>query len=200
METAIAAPAQEKFVFHPHAGCAECILESAKYKADWETMLSLVCPHKKRPRRTSIHTLAIMCGRKDPLAMAKEMKASGKVEIYVCPDVKTPITYLKTMMKHPGMITGDRPETWDQLEAFFEKNPYPAVKGFKRFAENTWTGGAYGKGQMIPANSAMNVPYEKEDFDLARLIIKTLKDAGFTPGIEDPANIPSDEVLATTLK
>ena len=96
------APAQQKFVFTAHPDCHDCILESAKYKADWEVMLSLVCPHKKRPRRTSLHTLTLMLGRKDPLALAKEMEASGKVVGYVCPDVSTPIFYLKSCaMRYP---------------------------------------------------------------------------------------------------
>jgi hypothetical protein len=194
------APAQQKFVFTAHPDCHDCILESAKYKADWEVMLSLVCPHKKRPRRTSLHTLTLMLGRKDPLALAKEMEASGKVVGYVCPDVSTPIFYLKSMTQHPGMIDTRDAGIWGKLSAFFEKNPYPKVKGFKRFQNGTWSGGEYGKGQFTPARTAMDVPYEKEDYDLARLIIKTLKEAGFTPGIEDPANIPKDEVLATTLK
>jgi len=184
---------KEKFVFVPHEGCEDCLIEAQKYKADWEVMMSVINPKSTRPRRTSLHTLAYVLGRKDPLALAEEMRKSGKVVGYVCPDVKTPIFYLEKLCKLPGMIDTREAGIWDKLPAFFEKNPYPTVKGFRRFKGGTWSGGEYGKGKFTPAQTAMDVPYEEEDYEYARLIIKTLKEAGFTPGIDDPANIPKQE-------
>ncbi len=187
MDTAVAVK-EEKFVFVPHPGCADCAIEGQKYKADWEVMLNVMCPKINRPRRTSLHTLAYVLGRKDPLALGLELQASNKVVGYVCPDVKTPIFYLKSLRKHPGMIDTPDDNIWAKLPAFFEKNPFPTVKGFKRFAAGTWSGG-FGKGTFTPAQTAMDVPYEEGDYDYARLLIKTLKEAGITPAFDDPAKI-----------
>ena len=168
----------------------------AKKIPAWEVMLSVVNPKNKRPRRTSLHTIATVIGAKDPLKLAKEMKASKKVCGYVCPDVQTPIFYLESMVDHPGMIDDRDPHVWGKwlypdagatsLSDFFKKNPYPKVKGFKRFADGGhWTGGAYGRGKYVPESSAMEVPYEKEDYDYARAVIKALKKAGYKPGITE---------------
>lgn len=164
-----------------------------KLKA-WEVMLSVVNPKNKRPRRTSLHTIATVIGAKNLLKLAKEMQASKKVCGYVCPDVQTPIFYLDSMVDHPGMIDDRDPHVWGKwlypdagatsLSDFVKKNPYPKVKGFKRFADGGyWTGGSYGRGKYVPESSAMEVPYEKEDYEYARVVIKTLKKAGYKPGI-----------------
>lgn len=155
-------------------------------KPDWEVALSVVCPKKKRPRRTSLHTLATILGRTDIVALAKEMEASGKVVGYRCPDVKCLIFYLKSMIDRPGMIDTRDSNVWKTVEPFLVEQPWPAVKGFKRFANGgTWSGGGYGQGKFTADSSGMPVPYEEEDWDLARDIIKALKAAGFTPGIEE---------------
>ncbi len=150
----------------------------------WEIMLNVMSPTIKRPRRTSLHTLATVIGHKDPLKLAKEMKKSDKVVGYVCPDVKTPIFYLKSLANHPGMIDTRDSKVWGKLEAFIKKHPYPAVKGFKRFASPTWSGGSYGKGKFIAGKSAMDVPYETGDYAYANEVIKSLKKAGYKPGIK----------------
>lgn len=153
--------------------------------SDWETMMSVVCPVIKRPRRTSPHTIAAVTGRTDIHALVKEMEKSGKCFIYRCPDVKCYITYLDKMRGAPGMIHTPNPNGWKEFPAFEKDNPYPIVKGFKRFASGTWSGGAHGKGKFQPSSSAMNVPYEKADFPYAREVIKALKKAGYTPGITE---------------
>lgn len=167
--------------FTPHPGCADCEIEARKHLPPWEIMLNVMCPKIKRPRRTSLHTLATVLGHPDPLALAKELEKSGKVVGYVCPDVRTPIFYLKSLSTHPGMIDTRNASIWGKwsypsqgcssLKEFFEKNPYPKIKGFKRFANGT---------------SAMEVPYEKDDYEYVRLLVRTLKEAGITPGIEEP--------------
>lgn len=164
-------------------------------KPAWEVMLGVINPENNRPRRTSLHTIATMIGAKDPLKLAKEMKASNKVVGYVCPDVNTPIFYLKSMVKRGGMIDSREPCVWGEwdyvaagaasLQDFFKKNPYPKVKGFKRFAYGFWTGGGYGRGRYIPGVSAMEVPYEEADYPYAKKVIKALKKAGHKPGIAE---------------
>lgn len=170
----------------------------AKKIPAWEVMLGVVNPKNKRPRRTSLHTIAAVTGAKDPLKLAKEMKASGKVVGYVCPDVQTPIFYLTSMVDHPGMIDDRDPNVWGKwlyrdagagsLKEFVKNNPYPKVKGFKRFVYGgTWSGGSYGKGKYISKSSAMEVPYEKTDYTYAKEVIKALKKAGHKPGITKAA-------------
>lgn len=199
----------DKQVFMPHDGCEECKIEADLHKPDWEIVLETINPVKyngyNRPRRTSLHTLAFICGRKDPIALAEEMAASKKVLGYICPDVCTPIFYLERLAKLPGMIDTRDARVWGEwgrtiagatsIKDFVEKNPYPKVKGFKRFAQGHWTGGGYGMGSYVAGNSGMSVPYEPDDYPYARAVIKALKDAGYTPAIEDPENIPPDPVV-----
>lgn len=154
-------------------------------KADWEVVLSVVCPKIKRPRRTSLHTLATVCGRTDIMALAKEMKKSKKVVGYRCPDVSCLIFYRKDMATLPGMIDTRDSSVFSQVEAHVKEHPYPSVRGFKRFAGSTWTGGKYGVGKCIKNSSALPYPYEPDDYPYAREVIKALKDAGFEPGIKD---------------
>jgi len=150
----------------------------------WEVVLGVINPKNKRPRRTSLHTLAYVIGATDLLALAKEMKESGKVVGYVCPDVRTPIFYLKRMCGDPsvpGMIDSRNDSIWDKwsypsvgcasLGEFVAKFPYPEIKGFKRFAYS-------GKYEMAK-------PYEPEDFEYAREIIKALKEAGYESGLKE---------------
>ncbi len=195
----------KKKVFVAHPNCHDCTIEAGKYKPDWEIVMETINPQvyngANRPRRCSLHTIALFCGRKDIIGLAKEMEASKKVAGYRCPDVRCLIFYLDRLSKMKGMIDTRDANVWKQVESHVKENPYPTIKGFKRFgATDIWTGGSYGKGKQIKGTSGMNVPSEPEDYDYARLVIKRLKDAGYTPGIEDPANIPSDEVLATTLQ
>ncbi len=176
-------------------GCDDCDVYESQHMRPWEVVLNVFCPKIKRPRRTSLHTLATVIGHPDPIKLAEELKKSDKVVGYVCPDVKTPIFYLKSLAQKPGMIDTRNDKVWGDwghlnagarsLQEFVDNNPYPRIKGFKRFAENTWSGGSYGKGTMIPAKSAMEVPYEEGDYDYARLVIKALTEAGFTPGIKE---------------
>lgn len=170
------------------------IKPKVKKKPAWEIVMETINPVKyngyNRPRRTSLHTLAYIAGYDDPLKLAKEMEKSGKVLGYVCPDVKTPIFYLKRLANLPGMIDTRDSRVWGKwrypmagaasLSDFVEKNPFPQVKGFKRFANGgMWSGGAYGKGKYIPASSAMSVPYEKADYPYAKTVVKALKKAGY---------------------
>jgi hypothetical protein len=153
-------------------------------KPAWEVVMSTMCPKIKRPRRTSLHTLATVLGHPDPLTLAKEMEKSGKVLGYVCPDVQTPIFYLDALKKHPGMINTPNNKVWgdwgwatagaSSLAEFFKVNPYPKIKGFRRFAGS--------------AGYAMEVPYEAEDYDLARLIIAALAKEGYECGMPNPDN------------
>jgi hypothetical protein len=153
-------------------------------KPDWEVALSVVCPKIKRPRRTSLHTLATILGRKAILALAKELQASDKVVGYRCPDVQCLIFYLKDMTKCPGMIDTRDAKVWEKVEPFCKENPLTKVKGFKRFAQGTWSGGSYGVGTYEKGSSAMSVPYEPDDFEYALKVCEALEDAGYTPGIE----------------
>jgi hypothetical protein len=157
----------------------------------WEVVLRVINPEGKnagRPRRTSMHTLAYVTGCKtqdEALALAKEMKDSKKVVGYHCPDVQTPIFYLDALRKLPGMIDTRDPKVWDTLSDFFKLNPFPQVKGFKRFAQGTWSGGEYGKGTYTPGEYAMGVAYEPADYPYAKLIIDQLKANGYTPGLTE---------------
>jgi hypothetical protein len=141
-------------------------------------------PIINRPRRTSIHTIAAVCGYKNITKLAAEMKKSGKVLGYKCPDVSAYIFYLKSLKNHPGMINTPSARVWDNLPAFFAKHPFPAVKGFKRFASGSWSGGSYGVGKYVAGSSDMAVPYEPADYAYANVVIAALKKAGFTPGIK----------------
>ena len=173
----------------------------------WEVVLNVKCPKIHRPRRTSFQTLATVIGYQGNLMdLAEEMRKSNKVVSYICPDVHCPITYLKSMVNNPGMIDTRDPHIWRKLKAQFDQHPYPKVKGFKRFAQGTWSGGSYGKGKFMPANSAMEVPYEEGDYDYAREVIKALKSVGHAPGIEevdgkivaiDPSKIIKPETAKT---
>lgn len=162
----------------------------------WEVVLNVLIPDgpkKGRPRRMSLHTLGYCIKATDLKALAKEMEASGKVVGYVCPDVQTPIFYLKSLAHMPTMIDTRDERVWGKwgyptagaksLGGFIKKNPYPEIKGFKRFAQGEWSGGKYGVGTYIPAKSGMNKPFEKEDFNYAKLIIKALAEAGYECGI-----------------
>jgi len=169
----------------------------AKKVPAWEVALGVISPKIKRPRRTSLHTLATIIGHKDPLKLAKEMEKSGKVAGYICPDVSTPIFYLDSLSQHPGMIDTRNPKVWGtwtkwdkqdtgagSLKEFFKVYPYPKVKGFKRFARSVKVGkDKYGY-PIYRAKSAMNVPYEKSDYEYANEVIKELKRAGHKPGIK----------------
>lgn len=155
-----------------------------KQKPDWEVALSVVCPKIKRPRRTSLHTLATVLGRTNIFELAKEMEQSGKVLGYKCPDVQCLIFYLNDMIKCPGMIDTRDAKVWSQVEKFCTENPLETVKGFKRFAQGTWTSGKPGYGEYIRGNSQMNVPYEEADLEYALKITEALTKAGYQPGIE----------------
>lgn len=159
---------------------------------DWEIVLKVMNPVNKRPRRMSMHTLAACCGREDIQALIKEVRESKKVVGYKCPDVGGAcIFYLIELRKHPGMIDSARGDgVWDDLDKFLKVKPYPQVKGFKRFAKNTWSGGEYGKGTMIAAEYGMPNPFDPEDYAYAQLIINALKENGYTPGITLPENLP----------
>lgn len=169
----------------------------AKKMPAWEVYLNVMNPKINRPRRSSLHTLAYVCGYKNPLKLAKEMKDSGKVVGYVCPDVQTPIFYLKKLASHPGMIDTRDEFVWGKwpyeeagaksLSGFVKKNPFPKIKGFRRFADNPyWTGGAWGKGEYVRAGSfGMKDPYEPEDHEYGRAVIKALKKAGYKPRIKE---------------
>jgi hypothetical protein len=151
---------------------------------DWEVMLSVLSPTINRPRRTSLHTLAAVLGRKDPQKLADEMRKSGKVVGYVCPDIQSPIFYLKSLRKHSGMIDTASANIWKEVPTYLEKHPFPKVKGFKRFAGGKWSKGSYGYGTYIANSSAMSVPFEKSDYAYANAVIDTLMAAGYTPAIK----------------
>lgn len=136
----------------------------------WEVMMRVINPKSTRPRRTSLHTIATMIGHNDILALAKEIQDSGKVVGYRCPDVSALIFYLIDLCKLPGMIDTRRGDVWGMVPAFLKEQPFPKIKGFKRFANG---------------NSGMTFPYEKEDFPLAIEIIKALRAAGYTPGLSE---------------
>lgn len=112
---------------------------ATKAKFDWQAVLRVKNPggeegwSKGRPRRLSIHTIATVVGR-DALEVLEEMKASELVEGYICPDVNTPIFFLKEMSGAPGMITGgtDKAKVWERAKEWLEKYPLSKVKGFKR--------------------------------------------------------------------
>lgn len=154
-------------------------------KPAWQVYMETICPKIKRPRRSSLHTICYVCGYDDPISVAEEMRKSGKVYGYRCPDVSCLIFYHESQLGRPTMIDTRDPSVWKKVEPFLKERPYPQYKGFKRFAQATWTGGAYGKGKQIPANSGMSVPYEPDDYPYARAVIKALREAGYTPGISE---------------
>lgn len=144
---------------------------NAEGKHDWEVMMSVINPvvgdfGSGRPRRTSVHTIAAVVGR-DALTILEEMKASGKVVGYVCPDVRTPIFYLSELSGLPNMIDTRNEQCWDAARQKIKDFPPEKVKGFKRFA-----GGS-------DANYAMDVPYEAADKPYHDAILAALKAAGF---------------------
>lgn len=164
-------------------------IKSEEKLTDWEVVLNCINPKSTRPRRMSLHTLASVTGRTDIMELAKELEASGKVVGYRCPDVQALIFYLKDLCKLPGMIDTRNAGVWKMVPDFIKEHPFPKVKGFKRFAGAQWTGGTYGKGEYIRNSPAMEFPFEPEDFPYARVVVKALEDAGYTPGIE----VPDDE-------
>lgn len=104
---------------------------------DWMRMMKVVQtegPNAGRPRRLGIHAITAICGR-DPLTILSEMEKSGKVNGYVCPDVRTPIYYLQEMSQCPGMVLGGsrQNECFKAGKEWIERYPVAKVKGFKRF-------------------------------------------------------------------
>lgn len=159
---------------------------------DWEVVMRVINPKNKRPRRCSLHTLAHVTGR-DPLELAKEMQESKKVLGYRCPDVQTLIFYLVDLCKLPGMIDTRDAKVWTKVPALLEEYPYPKVKGFRRFAKSTWTGGTWGKGTQVKESSGMESPFEYEDRDYALRIREALESTGFTPTFKVPRKAAKPE-------
>lgn len=127
-------------------------------KTDWEVVMSVCNPNKSdgfgggRPRRMSIHTIAAMCKR-DPHVVLMEMRESGDVVGYSCPDVQCTIFYLKSMAKLPKMIDTRSDGCWDTALADLKAHPYPATKGFFRDADAREHGYA-AKVPFIPRDKA----------------------------------------------
>lgn len=159
-------------------------------KPAWEVVLETIDPKGKsgvRPRRMSLHTLSTILGlktREEVEELAKELQKSGKVLGYRCPDVKTLIFYLERYAKNgtvieqdgqkltlSGMIDTRNARVWDMVKENLDTYPYPQVRGFKRFAGE---------------KNAMPYPFEPDDFNLASLIIKRMKDHGYEAHIEVP--------------
>lgn len=163
----------------------------------WKVVLSVINPKDTRPRRMSLHTLAHCLGletEQEVLALAADMKESGEVVGYVCPDVNTPVFYLKELAKLPGMIDTRDAKVWTQIEKWLKDYPYPAVKGFKRFPEDLY-GKKPGKvwnfkththedglvtDYSKPDYSKYGLPYafEAEDKDYAAAITEALAKVG----------------------
>lgn len=158
----------------------------------WEVILRVINPDErsgKRPRRTSLHTLASHMGlttHDEIKALAKEMQTSGKVLGYRCPDVRTlifyPLDYAKNGVevtdpngvtaKLSGMIDTRDTGVWGRVDAILTEYPYPANRGFKRFS-----GGG---------SSGMSFSYEQQDYPLA----KARQAALIKNGYEDHLTIP----------
>ncbi len=140
-------------------------------KRDWEVVLSVINPTTDktsygygRPRRLSLHTIAEMVGR-DAATVLVEMKESGKVVGYVCPDVRTPIFYLKDSAKLPNMIDTRNEAVWTAAAQKIVDFPPATVKGFRRFAGTK--------------KYEMDVPFEEEDKPYEAAIKAALSAAGF---------------------
>lgn len=149
----------------------------------WKIVLSVLIPDgpkKGRPRRMSMHTLAYLCGcktRREVLALMKEIKESGEVVGYVCPDVHTPIFYLKANAKLPTMIDTRDEKVWTVLEKWLDDYPYPEVKGFKRFPANAYDPKT---GKIDYSVYGMKEPFEESDKAYAANIEKALVEAGYS--------------------
>lgn len=115
-----------------------------------------------RPRRWTLHGLAGVLNV-DPLKLLAELKASGKVVGYCCPDVAgSPIFYLKELRSIMIDTANDR--VWDQAVEFLKKYPFPATKGFRRFAR---------AGQPVNMPSAFD-PSDPEDAKYEVLVKEAL--------------------------
>lgn len=158
-------------------------------KPDWKVVLETYDPKcfsygaseasGGRPRRDSLHMIA-SCVNRDPLVIAKEMEASGEVCGYICPDVQTPIFYLDSLSKKPGMIDTRDAGVWKKIPDFVKNHPFPAVRGFRRHAQGYWTGGSYGKGKYV-RESKMPFPFIKEDLAYAQAVVANLRNEGYEP-------------------
>jgi hypothetical protein len=155
-------------------------------KFDWEIVLSVINPVKEgygsgRPRRLSLHSIVAMVKR-DAATVLKEMKDSGLVVGYVCPDVKTPIFYLLGNAKLPNMIDTRNAAVWEAAAEKIKTHPPEKVKGFKRFAAyHKKADGSldYAKGMIKDPDYSMDVPFEAEDADYEKAIVEALGAAGF---------------------
>lgn len=149
---------------------------NADGKFDWQVLLTVINPGTSkddygagRPRRLSLHTIAAVCGR-DAAVILEEMRTSGEVVGYVCPDVRTPIFYLKANSKLPNMIDTRNDGVWEAAKEKLISHPPEKVKGFKRF----------GTGD-VGLGSGMSYPFEESDKPYAAEIKKVMTAAGFTP-------------------
>lgn len=147
---------------------------NADGKYDWQVLLTVINPIKGdfgsgRPRRLSLHTIAAVCGR-DAATILEEMRTSGEVVGYVCPDVQTPIFYLKANSKLPNMIDTRNDGVWAAAAQKIVSHPPEKVKGFKRF----------GTGD-VGLGSGMSYPFEESDKPYAAEIKKVMTAAGFEP-------------------
>lgn len=160
-------------------------IKNPNKKPSWECVMETYDPNALtygaskatggRPRRCSLHTLASVTGR-DIRVIAKEMAESKKVHGYRCPDVKTLIFYLDRLKSVPGMIhsansdpnsPGPKANVWKLVDQNLTENPYPKIKGFKRFS---------GSG-----SSGMEHTFLPEDMDYAMAIKANLEKHGFKP-------------------
>lgn len=168
----------------------ESLCKKAMVPKDWFIVLGVLDPLKKRPRRTSLHTLATVTGRDDCKALAKEMEESGLVVGYRCPDVRTLIFYRKDMISCPGMIDTRDAKVFTMIDAILTEYPFPANRGFRRFAAR--------------ANLAYGMPdpfFDGEDYPYACAIREALLawgyDAPFTMPKEKADNVPISVVNMT---
>lgn len=143
----------------------------------WEIALSVIHPKLKRPRYLSLHTIACILGRNDLLNLAKEMRKSGKVNIFYCNQVQSPVFALKKFS-----VSNDN-NVWDRIPTFLKLYPFPKYKGFCS-RPSVWASGIYGVGKSIIESTAMTEPFIKNDYMYANDIIKALHQAGKIPAIE----------------
>ncbi len=141
----------------------------------WQIMMDTTHKKIQRPRFFSLNTIAAMTRRKDLNRLAKELESSGKVAVCYCPIVKAYVFYSGPMIR----IYGDYKSKWQYVKDFYDKYPYPAVKGFRAPTRMVDAIGLVSYGS--PASSD---PFIPEDYEYANTIIDNLRKAGYTPGIK----------------
>lgn len=133
---------------------------------DWEVLMQTIDPaaarcgveRKPRPRRWSLNGLAAVTER-PPEVIADEMRLSGRVLGYYCPDVECCVfylTYLRGRMidssdcrpadeNDERSVPMDKQRVWSKVQRDILLFNTKGVRGFKRFSTNNHLQEAFDK-------------------------------------------------------